>query len=142
MADWDALIQSRKNLFLRCMYIKPTNTFSYLLTNSNHPEFIFNNIPKSLFIRIRRICDSLIDYYQTLKTAEPEEPETRNPNTKPEPRTPNPSYPKNLKPEPETRTRKPEIFKFWIQNLKFKKKILILVLLITTFYSKNFRFQV
>ena len=37
-------------------YYKPTNTFSYLLTNSNHPNFIFKNIPKSLFIRIRRIC--------------------------------------------------------------------------------------
>ena len=49
--------------FISSLYIKPTNTFSYLLTNSNHPEFIFNNIPKSLFIRIRRICDSLIDYY-------------------------------------------------------------------------------
>ena len=44
------------------MYIKPTNTFSYLLTSSNHPSYIFDNIPKSLFIRIRRICDSLIDY--------------------------------------------------------------------------------
>jgi hypothetical protein len=44
------------------MHIKPTNTFSYLLTTSNHPNHIFNNIPKSLFIRIRRICDSIIDY--------------------------------------------------------------------------------
>ena len=44
------------------LYTKPTNTFSYLLTNSNHPNFIFKNIPKSLFIRIRRICTSYSDY--------------------------------------------------------------------------------
>ena len=44
------------------LYIKPTNTFSYLLTQSNHPKFIFDNIPKSLFFRIRRICSSFSDY--------------------------------------------------------------------------------
>ncbi len=37
------------------LYTKPTCTFSYLLSQSNHPTFIFNNIPKSLFVRIRRI---------------------------------------------------------------------------------------
>jgi hypothetical protein len=45
------------------LYVKPTNTFSYLHTESNHPHFIFKNIPKSLFIRIRRICTNDIDYY-------------------------------------------------------------------------------
>ena len=45
------------------LYIKPTNTFSYLLTSSNHPSFIFRNIPKSLFLRIRRICTNLYDYF-------------------------------------------------------------------------------
>ena len=44
------------------LYIKPTNTFSYLLTSSNHPCFIFKNIPKSLFFRIRRICSYYSDY--------------------------------------------------------------------------------
>ena len=44
------------------LYIKPTNTFSYLLPNSNHPKHIFRNIPVSLFTRIRRICSSYIDY--------------------------------------------------------------------------------
>jgi hypothetical protein len=44
------------------LYTKPTNTFSYLLYNSNHPNFIFKNIPKSIFIRIRRICTSFTDY--------------------------------------------------------------------------------
>lgn len=44
------------------LYIKPTQTFCYLLIDSNHPEFIFDNIPKSLFIRIKRICSNFIDF--------------------------------------------------------------------------------
>ena len=44
------------------LYIKPTQTFSYLLTSSNHPNFITKNIPKGIFIRIRRICSSITDY--------------------------------------------------------------------------------
>ena len=50
------------NKFEFSLYTKPTNTFSYLLPSSNHPSHIFKNIPKSLFIRIRRICTSYIDY--------------------------------------------------------------------------------
>jgi hypothetical protein len=44
------------------LYIKPTNTFSYLLANSNHPSHIFKNIPKSLILRIRRSCSNFNDY--------------------------------------------------------------------------------
>jgi hypothetical protein len=44
------------------LYVKPTNTFQYLHIKSNHPSHIFRNIPKSLFIRIRRICSSYSDY--------------------------------------------------------------------------------
>ena len=50
------------NKFVFDLYTKPTNTFSYLLPSSNHPVHIFKNIPKSLFIRIRRICSSYLDY--------------------------------------------------------------------------------
>ena len=45
------------------LFIKPTNTFSYLLTSSNHPNYIFKNIPKSLYIRIRRNNSSLHNYF-------------------------------------------------------------------------------
>lgn len=38
------------------------NTFGYLPVHSNHPNFIIKNIPKSLFIRIRRICSKFSDY--------------------------------------------------------------------------------
>jgi hypothetical protein len=52
------------------LFIKSTNTFSYLLNGSNHPEYIYDNIPKSIFIRIRRICSSFLDYlyFSTLIT--------------------------------------------------------------------------
>jgi len=50
------------NKFMTDLYLKPTNTYSYLLTSSNHPEHIFKNIPLSLFIRIRRICSSKLAY--------------------------------------------------------------------------------
>ena len=45
------------------LYVKPTNTFGYLLPNSNHPSHIFSNIALSLFKRIRKICTSIINYY-------------------------------------------------------------------------------
>ena len=44
------------------LYIKPTQNFSFLLYNSNHPSFIFENSPKSILIRIRRNCSDLTDY--------------------------------------------------------------------------------
>jgi len=44
------------------LYIKKTNTFSYLNVKSNHPTHIFKNIPKSLFLRIRRVCTKYTDY--------------------------------------------------------------------------------
>jgi hypothetical protein len=50
------------NKFVTSLYTKPTNTFSYLISISNHPQHIFKNIPKSLFIRLRRICSSHLDY--------------------------------------------------------------------------------
>ena len=51
-----------KSEFETNLYVKPTNTYSYLLKTSNHPNHIFKNIPKSLFIRIRRICSSDLGY--------------------------------------------------------------------------------
>ena len=50
-----------KKLFFD-LYIKPTNSCSYLMPISNHPSHIFENIPISLFTRIRRICSSYLDY--------------------------------------------------------------------------------
>jgi hypothetical protein len=44
------------------VFIKPTNTFSYLSIKSNHPNHIYKNIIKSTFIRYRRICSFLNDF--------------------------------------------------------------------------------
>jgi len=44
------------------LYIKETNTFQYVPSNSNHPNYIFRNIPFNLFLRIKRICSSFIDF--------------------------------------------------------------------------------
>ena len=44
------------------LYTKPTNTFSYLYILSNHPSFMFKNIIKSLYIRIRRICTKFSNF--------------------------------------------------------------------------------
>ena len=51
-----------KNRLKFSLYIKPTNTFSYLQTTSNHPNSIFKNIPISILIRIRRICSDYTDF--------------------------------------------------------------------------------
>ena len=61
--DLNITICKLTNTFQFSLYTKPTNTFNYLLDNSNHPQFIFKNIPKSLFIRIKRICSNLNDYF-------------------------------------------------------------------------------
>ena len=45
------------------LYIKPTNTFSYLSVNSNHKSSIFKNIPFSLLIRVRRSCSEDFDFF-------------------------------------------------------------------------------
>jgi hypothetical protein len=44
------------------VFIKPTNTFSYLSISSNHPKYIYKNIIKSTFIRFKRICSFLNDF--------------------------------------------------------------------------------
>jgi len=44
------------------LYYKPTNTFSYLLTCSNHPSHIFENIPHGLIYNAKRICSEFHDF--------------------------------------------------------------------------------
>jgi hypothetical protein len=45
------------------LYIKPTQSFAFLSTDSNHPKFIFKNIPLSILIRVRKNCSDLNDYF-------------------------------------------------------------------------------
>ena len=60
--DLNITLDQTTNFLSFSLYTKPTNTFSYLLNTSNHPNFIFRNIPKSIFIRVRRICSNFTDY--------------------------------------------------------------------------------
>ena len=46
------------NIFEFDLFIKKTNTFSYLNVKSNHPPHVFKGIIISLILRIRRICSN------------------------------------------------------------------------------------
>ena len=49
------------------VYSKPTDSHLYLNVHSFHPEHVIKNIPKSQFLRLRRICSSLFDFMQQCK---------------------------------------------------------------------------
>ena len=44
------------------LYTKPTASYNYLHQNLYHASHVKNALPKSQFLRIRRICTSLTDY--------------------------------------------------------------------------------
>ena len=44
------------------LYVKPTDTQSYLRYDSCHPQHIKNSLPYSQFLRLRRICSDRKDY--------------------------------------------------------------------------------
>ena len=49
-------------IYLNSYYISKKKTFQYVKTESSHPNHIFKNIPKSLFIRIKRICSNYYNF--------------------------------------------------------------------------------
>ena len=65
--DLNISFNSITNKLETSVYYKPTNNFSYLITSSDHPESIFKNIPKSLFIRLRRINSNFSDFVLACK---------------------------------------------------------------------------
>ena len=50
------------------MFIKPTNSLSYLLRTSYHPRHIFNSLPYGEFLRTRRNCSDLTSFEVHAKT--------------------------------------------------------------------------
>ena len=52
----DATVDLMNNHIETELYTKPTDTHQYLLPSSCHPHHIIKNIPKSLALRIKRIC--------------------------------------------------------------------------------------
>ena len=47
-----------KNKICVDVYAKPTNSFTYVLPSTCYPKRNINNIPKSIVLRLRLICDS------------------------------------------------------------------------------------
>ena len=50
------------------LYCKPSSAHQYLNKQSSHPPHTIKSIPKSQFIRIRRICSFIDDYNENLKS--------------------------------------------------------------------------
>ena len=50
------------------VYSKPTDSHLYLNVHSCHPEHVIKNIPKSQFLRLRRICSSSFDFCNNAKS--------------------------------------------------------------------------
>ena len=49
------------------LYCKPSSAHQYLNKQSSHPPHTIKSIPKSQFIRIRRICSFIEDYSENVK---------------------------------------------------------------------------
>ena len=52
---------NQQNLFIT-VFSKPTDAHIYLNPKSCHPEHMIRNIPKSQFLRLRKICFDTSDY--------------------------------------------------------------------------------
>ena len=53
---FDTKVSFQHNILASQLYSKPTSAHQYLQRNSFHPPSLLKSIPKSQFIRIRRIC--------------------------------------------------------------------------------------
>ena len=58
----DILIKREGNGFMTDMYKKPTDTCTYLHSDSFHPTHLKKSLPISQYSRIRRICSKQSDY--------------------------------------------------------------------------------
>ena len=39
------------------VYLKPTNSFTYVMPSSCYPSNNINNVPREIVLRLKRICD-------------------------------------------------------------------------------------
>ena len=64
----DVCVRLKDGNICTTTYSKPTDSHLYLNTQSNHPSHIIRNIPKSQFLRLRRICSNTADFMQQCST--------------------------------------------------------------------------
>jgi hypothetical protein len=58
----DTTVKKVGNKLQTDLYQKPTDSHSYLLYNSAHPQRCKDSIPYGQFLRIRRICSTIQDF--------------------------------------------------------------------------------
>ena len=59
----DTRVSFQHNVLVSQLYSKPTSVHQYLQRNTFHPPSLLKSIPKSQFIRIRRICTHHSNYW-------------------------------------------------------------------------------
>ena len=64
----DECVKLKDGKIVTTVYSKPTDSHLYLNIRSNHPYHIIRNIPKSQFLRLRRICSNTADYVHQCST--------------------------------------------------------------------------
>ena len=60
----DVRVMIKDGKIITSVYSKPTDSHLYLSQKSNHPKHMINNIPKSQFLRLRRICSESSDFME------------------------------------------------------------------------------
>ena len=63
----DANVKFKEQKLMTEIYSKPSASFQYLHRTSYHPPHTFRSILRSQFIRIRRICSDINDYWSHSK---------------------------------------------------------------------------
>ena len=64
----DTKVKKEGTKLVTDLYCKPTDSHSYLQYDSAHPQRCKDSIPYSQFLRVRRICSSMIDFDQHVLT--------------------------------------------------------------------------
>ena len=60
--DLDICVDSFRRKVSFKLFVKKTNTYSYLQTTFNHPKHVFDNIPKSIFYWSKKNCTYISNY--------------------------------------------------------------------------------
>ena len=61
----DVCIKLNQQTLCTTVFSKPSGAHSYLNPKSWHPEHMIKNIPKSQFLRLRKICSDTSDYMKS-----------------------------------------------------------------------------